>query len=381
MLLVTIILGTRPEAIKLAPVIIKFAKSNYFKVRLILTGQHKEMVSQVLDLFQLKADKDLNLMTRNQTLTHITSNSLIGLNKEFKDFRPDLVIVQGDTSTAFSASLAAFYEKIPIAHVEAGLRTSNFLSPFPEEANRRFISQIASLHFAPTELAEKNLQTCGISKNVFVTGNTVVDSLMIIASRAKKPKILNLDWVRNRLILVTIHRRENWGVNLKAITAAIKEISRKRQDITFLIPMHKNEIVRETIVTSLSNTPNIFLTEPFNYAEQIGVLKECYLIITDSGGLQEEAPTFGKPVLILRDNTERKEALQAGSAKLIGTNQTNIINEIDKILDNKHLYEKMTPTYNPFGDGKSSGRIFNHCYKYLKDKQPNNRISEIKKFI
>jgi len=372
--LVTIILGTRPEAIKLSPVIIKFSNSKKFKVRLILTGQHKEMVSQVLDLFNLKADTNLNLMKKNQTLTHITCNTLIGLRREFLKIKPDLVIVQGDTSTAFSASLAAFYEKIPIAHVEAGLRTKCFTSPYPEEANRRFISQIATLHFAPTEITKKNLERFGIYNNVFVTGNTVIDSLLKISPCIKLPKIKNLNWQNNKVILLTVHRRENWGSNLEEIIGAIKKIVKTRTGISFLIPMHKNEIVKNLLITSLSNTQNIFLTDSLNYAEQIGVLKECYFVMTDSGGLQEEAPTFGKPVFVLRDNTEREEALIAGTAKLIGTNKNKIISEINNILDNPENYMKMISKNNPFGDGKASERIFNHCYEYLNSKKNNLNI-------
>ena len=366
MTLISIILGTRPEAIKLAPVILKFSKSKYFDVRIISTGQHKEMVYQILELFNIKTDLDLNLMSEKQSLTHITVETINGLERDFEKYCPDLVIIQGDTSTAFSAALAAFYRKIPVAHIEAGLRTSNKMNPYPEELNRRMISQIADLHFAPTKNASNNLKKEGIKKNVYVTGNTVIDSLLKIASSVKYPKITNLNWKDKKIILVTVHRRENWGKNLEEIIFAIKDLAKKREEISFLIPMHKNKIVRDKLIAGLSGIANIFLTDSLNYDELIGAIKNCHHVLTDSGGIQEEAPTFGKPVLILRDNTERQEALESGSAKLIGTKRINIFNEVNKILDDSNLYNKMSKSKNPFGDGNATIKIYNYCKNFLK---------------
>ena len=308
-------------------------------------------------------------MSEKQTLTHITSKTINGLEKEFDKYHPDLVIVQGDTSTAFSAALAAFYRKIPVAHIEAGLRTSNKINPFPEELNRRMITQIADLHFAPTKLASENLKKEGIQKNVYITGNTVIDSLLKIASNVEHPKITNMDWENKKIILVTVHRRENWGRNLEEITFAIKDLAKKRKEVYFLIPMHKNKIVRDKIIKELSGISNIFLTDSLNYDELVGAIKNCHHILTDSGGIQEEAPTFGKPVLILRNNTERQEALNSGAAKLIGTKKMNIFNEVNKILDDTNLYNKMSKSINPFGDGNATDKIYNYCKIFLKEKK------------
>lgn len=371
--LITIVLGTRPEAIKLAPIIKKFNEQSKIDVRLLLTGQHKEMVYQVLDIFEITAQKDLRIMTKNQTLTHITCETLSGLENDFKKYRPDLVIVQGDTSTAFTASLSAFYAKIPVAHVEAGLRTKNKLNPYPEEINRRLITQIADLHFAPTELAKLNLNKAGIQENIFVTGNTVIDSLLSISHSVKYPVIKNLDWNNKKNILVTVHRRENWGNNLKNIAKALKMLATQRNDICIIIPMHKNKLVREILEDEISNEVNIFLIEPLNYDELIGAIKASTFVMTDSGGLQEEVPTLGKPVLVLRDNTERPEAITAGTAKLIGTNTETIIKEVNILLDNENIYEKMAKALNPFGDGKSSERILDHCLDFLNKKTNHSK--------
>ena len=372
MTLISIILGTRPEAIKLAPVILKFSSSKDFDLRIISTGQHKEMVQQILKLFDIEPHTDLKLMSEKQTLTHITCKTINGLEKEFDKYYPNLVIVQGDTSTAFSAALVAFYRNIPVAHIEAGLRTSNKINPFPEELNRRMITQIADLHFAPTKLASDNLKKEGIQKNVYITGNTVIDSLLKIASSVEHPKITNMDWENKKIILVTVHRRENWGRNLEEITFAIKDLAKKRKEVHFLIPMHKNKIVRDKIITELSGISNIFLTDSLNYDELVGAIKNCHHVLTDSGGIQEEAPTFGKPVLILRNTTERQEALNSGAAKLIGTKRMNIFNEVNKILDDTNLYNKMSKSINPFGDGYATEKIYNYCEKFLKEKKISN---------
>ena len=367
--LITIIIGTRPEAIKLAPVIKAFSNSKNFNVRIVLTGQHQEMVYQVLDLFNINANYDLKLMSHDQTLTHITCSSLIGLEEDFKNKKPDLVFIQGDTSSAFSGCLAAFYNKIPIAHVEAGLRTDDKSNPFPEEVNRRLISQIADLHFAPTEKAKLNLINSGIKENIFVTGNTVIDALMSISDNVKLPKINNLNWGTGKIILVTVHRRENWGINLDNIVMAIQQIAQEVKDIYFIIPMHKNKKVRSIFKSKLRNEKNIFLIEPLNYDQQIAAIKGSYLVMTDSGGIQEEVPSLGKPVLILRSNTEREEAIVAGAAKLIGTRTETIIRSVKELINDKKLYERMSKSINPFGDGKACERILEHSLQYLNSKK------------
>ncbi len=363
--LVSFIVGTRPEAIKLAPVIKQFQKSNKLKVRVLLTGQHTEMVSQVMKLFEIEPSKNLNLMKKNQSLTYITESILEGMQLEYKEFRPDLVLVQGDTTSAFAAALAAFYEKIPIAHVEAGLRSGHKFDPYPEEANRRLISQIASLHFAPTDISLKNLLSEGIRKNTYITGNTIIDSLKIISKRVKPYRIDGVELSKKDLILATLHRRENWGERLSDIAIALKRIVDDNLSTILLIPLHKNPLVRETIKKVLVGNDRIFLTEPLAYDELVSVLKYCKLVITDSGGLQEEAPTFGKPVLVVRNNTERLEAINAGCAKLIGTDQNNIYKISNLLLNNKEEYNQMAKIRNPFGNGDASIIILKECLNFL----------------
>ena len=362
---VTIILGTRPEAIKLSPVIKKFSNHKKLELRIISTGQHQEMVYQVLNLFNINIHKDLKLMSPNQSLTHITCETLSGLMLEFAENKPNLVVVQGDTTTAFAASLAAFYCKIPVAHIEAGLRTNDKVNPYPEELNRRLISQISDLHFTPTPQAKSNLNISGITKNVFITGNTVIDALLEISRNAIFPEISKIFPKNKKIILATVHRRENWGENLKKISIAIKNLANERQDIVFILPMHKNKTVRKTLEAFLTKEKNIFLTEPFGYDELIAIIKNSSLFLTDSGGLQEEVPSLGKPVLVLRKNTERPEAIEAGTAKLIGTETNKIIQEVNNLLDNKKEYEKMAKSINPFGDGNASKRILDHCLEFL----------------
>lgn len=363
--LVTFIFGTRPEAIKLAPVIKVFQKSQKFKLRIILTGQHNEMVSQVMYLFDIKSDKNLNLMKKKQSLNYIVQKALTGIHTEFINNRPAIVIVQGDTSTAFSAALAAFNEKIPIAHVEAGLRSGNIYNPYPEEANRRLISQIASLHFCPTNISRRNLISVGITKNVYVTGNTVIDSLKMVSKFVNEFKKEEYDFKNKDLILATLHRRENWGKSLNDIALALKKIVDDNSSAILLIPLHRNPAVRNELKKILEGHKKIILTEPLAYDIFVSVLKECKFIITDSGGIQEEAPAFGKPVLIVRNNTERIEAIEAGSAKLIGTKKEKIYNEASILLNDKDAYKKMAQVSNPFGDGKASQKILKECLAFL----------------
>ena len=362
---VTIVLGTRPEAIKLAPVIQEFRACKALETRVVLTGQHKEMVSQVMDLFGLSADLDLNLMAPRQTLTHVTCAALQGLRDDFQAFPPKLVLVQGDTTTAFAAALSAFYEQIPVGHVEAGLRTDNLLDPFPEEANRRLISQIAHLHFAPTKQSEANLQASGVVGRVLLTGNTVIDALLRMSERAPALSDLALDWDAQRVILATVHRRENWGDRLKNIADGMLRVLDSHPDTVLLLPLHRNPTVREPLQALLGDHPRVVLTEPLDYDRLVAAMKGCTLLLTDSGGLQEEAPALGKPVLVLRETTERPEAVDAGTARLVGTDPTAIHREASRLLDNIDAYNAMAKAVNPFGDGKASGRILKAALELL----------------
>ena len=362
---VTIVLGTRPEAIKLAPVIQEFRACKSLETRVVLTGQHREMVSQVMDLFGLSADLDLNLMTPRQTLTHVTCAALQGLRDDFQAFPPNLVLVQGDTTTAFAAALSAFYEQIPVGHVEAGLRTDNLLDPFPEEANRRLISQIAHLHFAPTKQSEANLQASGVVGRVLLTGNTVIDALLRMSERAPTLSDLSIDWDAQRVILATVHRRENWGDRLKNIADGMLRVLDSHPDTVLLLPLHRNPTVREPLQELLGDHPRVVLTEPLDYDRLVAAMKGCTLLLTDSGGLQEEAPALGKPVLVLRETTERPEAVDAGTARLVGTDPTTIHREASLLLENSEAYNAMAKAVNPFGDGQASGRILEAALELL----------------
>jgi UDP-N-acetylglucosamine 2-epimerase (non-hydrolysing) len=363
--LVTIVLGTRPEAIKLAPVIRAFQAAPDFRTRVVLTGQHREMVSQVMELFGLSADHDLALMAPKQTLTHITCAALQGLKEEFAAHRPDLVLVQGDTTTAFASALAAFYEQIPVGHVEAGLRTDNLFDPFPEEANRRLISQLAQLHFAPTEVSAANCRASGVIGEVLTTGNTVIDALLLMAEQAPSYEQPGLDWQSQRVILATVHRRENWGDRLADIGRGVLELLERFPDTALLLPLHRNPTVREPLQAMLGSHPRAFLTEPLDYDQLVAAMRGCTLVLTDSGGLQEEAPALGKPVLVLRRTTERPEAVSAGTARLIGTDSADIVAEASRLLSDAAAYEAMARAHNPFGDGRASGRIVTAARRFL----------------
>ena len=362
---VTIVLGTRPEAIKLAPVIRTFQACEALRTRVVLTGQHKEMVAQVMTLFGLQADRDLDLMAPRQTLTHVTCAALNGLREDFQAYPPQLVLVQGDTTTAFAAGLAAFYEQIPVGHVEAGLRTDNLLDPFPEEANRRLISQIASLHFAPTTKAEANLRASGVVGQVSVTGNTVIDALLLMAESAPEIHFDGLDWQQQRVILATVHRRENWGDRLNDIAAGMVQVLDRYPDTALLLPLHRNPTVREPLQALLGDHPRVVLTEPLDYDRLVAAMKGCTLLLTDSGGLQEEAPALGKPVLVLRRTTERPEAVEAGTARLVGTDPSTIAEEASRLLGDSEAYGAMSRAVNPFGDGQASRRILELSRQHL----------------
>ncbi|MGL5080686.1 MAG: non-hydrolyzing UDP-N-acetylglucosamine 2-epimerase [Microcoleaceae cyanobacterium] len=354
---VAVVLGTRPEAIKLAPVIQALKQSDQFETTVILTGQHREMVEQVMQLFDLREDYDLAIMQPQQTLTDITCRSLQGLDTLFQQLQPHLVLVQGDTTTAFAAALSAFYQKIPVGHVEAGLRTDDVLNPYPEEANRRLISQISQLHFAPTIQAVENLKNSGVLGEIHHTGNTVIDALISVAERQPKLEIPGLNLGQYRLIVSTVHRRENWGEPLENIAQAFLQILDKFPDTALLLPLHRNPTVREPLTAILSHHPRVFLTEPLNYSELVAAISHAHFLLTDSGGLQEEAPSLGKPVLVLRKTTERPEAVTAGTAKLVGTETTEIVAAAVELLSNSQKYHQMATAINPFGDGQASQRI------------------------
>ncbi|MDJ0707655.1 MAG: UDP-N-acetylglucosamine 2-epimerase (non-hydrolyzing) [Leptolyngbyaceae cyanobacterium MO_188.B28] len=354
---ICIILGTRPEAVKLAPVIQQFKQSSIFDTQVVLTGQHREMVDQVMTLFDLSADHDLAIMQHKQTLTDITQRTLNGLERLFQQLQPQLVLVQGDTTTAFAAALAAFYQQIPVGHVEAGLRTDDIYNPYPEEANRRLISQITQLHFAPTPLAVENLHRSGVTGSIHHTGNTVIDALLTVAERHPDCSVAGLDWSRYRTLLATVHRRENWGAPLQDIAQGFLKVLDQFPDTALLLPLHRNPTVRDPLKNLLGDHPRTFLIEPLDYAELVGAIQRCTLLLTDSGGLQEEAPSLGKPVLVLRETTERAEAVTAGVAKLIGTDSEQIFNATAELLNSPETYQLMSTAVNPFGDGHASERI------------------------
>ena len=363
--LITFIFGTRPEAIKLAPVIKLFKKCKLVRVRVINTGQHREILTDVLKIFDIQVDNNLNVMMENPSLTDLNCKILKQLEIEFNKNLPSLVLVQGDTATSYASSLASFYKKIPVAHVEAGLRTNDLYQPFPEEMNRRLITQIASLHFAPTELAKQNLINENITRNVHYTGNTVIDSVLEISKISNNFFLKDIDFNKDDIILSTIHRRENWGENLKDICSGLLKLLNEHQNIKLIIPLHPNKIVREPIKKILGHQERVFLIEPLSYIDLVFVLRSSLIVITDSGGIQEEAPIFNKPVLITRNNTEREEGVLAGTSKLVGTKSEKIFLEANKLISNKSEYKKMAGAKNPFGDGKSSQRILDKCLKYL----------------
>lgn len=362
---ILITFGTRPEAIKISPVIRALRSSAQFDVKVCVTAQHREMLDQVLSLFELEPDFDLNLMKSGQDLTDITTGVLIGMRGIFLRWKPDQLMVHGDTSTAMAASLAAFYARIPVAHVEAGLRTGNIYSPWPEEINRRVVGRIATTHFAPTEKARQNLLGEGCDDGtIFVTGNTVIDSLLEIVKKFKSDgdllqrmheRFSFIDFSK-RLILVTGHRRENFGQGFEGICGALKVLA-TRPDIEIVYPVHLNPNVQEPVRRIIGQSPNIHLIDPLDYLPFVYLMSKAYLIITDSGGIQEEAPSLGKPVLVTRDNTERPEAVEAGTVKLVGTDADRILLEAADLLDNRVEYSRMAAKINPYGDGMASARI------------------------
>ena len=355
---IAIVMGTRPEAIKLCPVIYEILKRKIiFQPITITTGQHKEMLEQILEEFDIKADYSLDVMEQNQSLALLTEKIIHTLDKLFSKIHPDIILVQGDTTTAFVASLIGYYHKIPVGHIEAGLRTHKKYFPFPEEINRKLISCLATLHFVPTQLSADNLLHEGIaSQHIFLTGNTVIDALFYVKRNYSKKWTKFID-KNNKQILVTAHRRENFGSPLINICSAIRRLVEKYDDIEFTYPVHKNPNVREKIFQHLSNIERVNLIEPVNYFDFVALMDASHIILTDSGGIQEEAPSLGKPVLVLRNETERTEAVKAGTVKLIGTNASHIVDETSILLDNPSKYYEMANSINPYGDGRASEKI------------------------
>jgi UDP-N-acetylglucosamine 2-epimerase (non-hydrolysing) len=358
------IFGTRPEAIKMIPIYKRFKQSNLFDVELCITAQHREMLDSVMDFFEVKADYDLDIMQTNQTLELLTSRLLLKISEVLDTSKPDLVFVHGDTTTSFVASLSAFYKKIDIAHIEAGLRTNDMYSPFPEEINRQLTSKMAKYHFTPTQKAKKNLLIENIEeKNIYVVGNSVIDALLLTVEKLKNKELektilknIKYNFSDKKIVLITGHRRENFGDGFLNICNSIKNIALKYDDVDFVYPVHLNPNVQKPVNDILNDVSNIYLLAPLDYVNFVYIMNRSYVILTDSGGIQEEAPSLGKPVLVMRDNTERPEALDAGTVKLVGT--TNIEKEVELLLDNEQEYNKYQKVNNPYGSGDTSENIY-----------------------
>lgn len=374
---IMLVFGTRPEAIKMCPLVKEFQKyTDKFNTVVCVTGQHREMLDQVLSIFGVKPDYDLNIMKQGQDLTDVTARVLTGMRDVFKECKPDVVLVHGDTTTSTAAALAAFYQQIPVGHVEAGLRTHNIYSPWPEEMNRQITGRIATYNFSPTPLSEKNLIEEKIQGKIYVTGNTVIDALHMVVKKLKGDKALaakqteklvtagyDITRLKNgkRLVLITGHRRENFGTGFIHMVTAIRDLKSKYPDVDFVYPMHLNPNVRkpihEVFGENLSNLGNMFFIEPLEYLEFVYLMEKSTIVLTDSGGIQEEAPGLGKPVLVMRDTTERPEALSSGTVHLVGTDYNRIIDEVSTLLDDADAYNKMSKAVNPYGDGYACRRI------------------------
>lgn len=375
---VMLVFGTRPEAIKMCPLVKEFQKdTKNFETIVCVTGQHREMLDQVLTIFDVKPDYDLNIMKQGQDLTDVTARVLTGLRDVFKECRPDVVLVHGDTTTSTAGALAAFYAQIPVGHVEAGLRTHNIYSPWPEEMNRQITGRIATYNFSPTPLSEKNLLEEKVHGKTVVTGNTVIDALHMVVEKLKNDLALAKEQEKilakagydvnrlndgKKLVLITGHRRENFGEGFIRMVTAMKNLSEKYPDVDFVYPMHLNPNVRKPIHEVFGEDltrPNFFFIEPLQYLEFVYLMEKSTIVLTDSGGIQEEAPGLGKPVLVMRDTTERPEALESGTVHLVGTDYDKIFNEVSTLLEDDTAYEKMSKAVNPYGDGKACGRIVN----------------------
>lgn len=377
MIKVMLVFGTRPEAIKMCPLVKEFQKHNdVFETIICVTGQHREMLDQVLNIFEVKPDYDLNIMKQRQDLYDVTARVLTGMRDVFKECKPDVVLVHGDTTTSTAAALAAFYQQIPVGHVEAGLRTHNIYSPWPEEMNRQITGRIATYNFSPTPLSESNLKEEKAQGNIYVTGNTVIDALHMVVNKLKNDETLAKEQEeilkqagydvnrladRKKLVLITGHRRENFGEGFIHMVTAIKDLKNKYPDVDFVYPMHLNPNVRrpihEVFGEDLTNLGNMFFIEPLQYLEFVYLMEKATIVLTDSGGIQEEAPGLGKPVLVMRDTTERPEALASGTVHLVGTDYQKIMDEVSTLLEDEQAYEKMSKAVNPYGDGKACERI------------------------
>ena len=377
MIKVMLVFGTRPEAIKMCPLVKEFQKHNdAFETIVCVTGQHREMLDQVLNIFEVKPDYDLNIMKQGQDLYDVTARVLTGMRDVFKKCKPDVVLVHGDTTTSTAAALAAFYQQIPVGHVEAGLRTHNIYSPWPEEMNRQITGRIATYNFSPTPLSESNLKAEKAQGNIYVTGNTMIDALHMVVNKLKNDETLAKEQEEilkqagydvnrladgKKLVLITGHRRENFGEGFIHMVTAIKDLKNKYPDVDFVYPMHLNPNVRkpihEVFGEDLTNLGNMFFIEPLQYLEFVYLMEKATIVLTDSGGIQEEAPGLGKPVLVMRDTTERPEALASGTVHLVGTNYQKIMDEVSTLLDDEQAYEKMSKAVNPYGDGKACERI------------------------
>ncbi len=353
------VFGTRPEAIKMCPLVLELKKHPEFDVRICTTGQHKELLAQVLEIFNVQADYSLSIMASQQTLTHITVEVLKGMDCVLEEFRPDIVLVHGDTTTSFAAALSAFYRKIPVGHVEAGLRTYFRYSPFPEEMNRNLVSKIARWHFAPTVKNQQALAAEGITENVFVTGNTVIDCFETTVKEdyVFHSEILNNIDFSKKVVVLTAHRRENWGEGIENICKSVKQLCEKYNDLTFVYPVHPNPVVKNVAEKYLSDNSQVVLMPPVDVEDMHNLVSKSFFVLTDSGGLQEEAPHFGKPVVVLRRETERPEAVAAGTAVVAGTDIENIMNICDRLITDKDFYSSMSEAANPYGDGTASRQI------------------------
>lgn len=385
MIKVMLVFGTRPEAIKMCPLVKEFQKHNDgFETIVCVTGQHREMLDQVLNIFEVKPDYDLNIMKQGQDLYDVTARVLTGMRDVFKECKPDVVLVHGDTTTSTAAALAAFYQQIPVGHVEAGLRTHNIYSPWPEEMNRQITGRIATYNFSPTPLSESNLKEEKAQGNIYITGNTVIDALHMVVNKLKNDETLAKEQKEilkqagydinrladgKKLVLITGHRRENFGEGFIHMVTAIKDLKSKYPDVDFVYPMHLNPNVRkpihEVFGEDLSNLGNMFFIEPLQYLEFVYLMEKATIVLTDSGGIQEEAPGLGKPVLVMRDTTERPEALASGTVHLVGTDYQKIMDEVSTLLEDEQAYEKMSKAVNPYGDGKACERIVKSLSKNL----------------
>lgn len=379
------VFGTRPEAIKMAPVVKELQKhSDVFEIKVCVTAQHRQMLDQVLKIFEITPDFDLNIMQPGQDLHDVTARVVLGLREVLSEYKPEMVLVHGDTTTSLAAALAAYYQKIAVGHVEAGLRTNNIYSPWPEEINRQVTARIAACHFAPTATSQLNLLQENIaSESIIITGNTVIDALLMVIERIRNDKDLEVKLhyclskngyciTDRKYILVTGHRRENFGQGFLDICAALKQIAKNNPEIDIVYPVHMNPNVSGPVNEILNGIGNVYLIEPLEYEEFLYLMSRCYLILTDSGGIQEEGPSLGKPVLVMRDTTERPEAVEAGTVKLVGTNPEKIVNETQLLLDQSNAYREMAQAHNPYGDGKAATRIARYLQDVLIDGKKKN---------